>query len=102
MCLMRSAPIYFTCIPSSVIIKLPKCENSNIQKFTFTTNMYTNANGKVSVSGSNNFSQLKNYNKNRVYKIVEQFHEVMFLKIKPCKLLDIHNKNQELVVATIS
>lgn len=53
--------------------------------------MYTNANGKVSVSESKNLSQLK-HNKNLIYKILKRFHEVMFLKNKPCKLLDIHNK----------
>lgn len=89
---MRSAPIYFSCIPFSIIIKLPKCENYNIQKFTLTMKMYTNANGKVSMSESKNLSQLK-YN-NLIYKILKRFHEVMFLKNKPCKLLDIHNKKK--------
>lgn len=91
---MRSAPIYFSCIPFSIIIKLPKCENYNIQKFTLTMKMY--ANGKVSMSGSKNLSQLKH--NNLIYKILKRFHEVMFLKNKPCKLLDIHNKKKLVVV----
>lgn len=66
---MRSAPVYFMCIPFSIIMKLPKCENYNSLKFTLTMNMYTNANGKVSMSGGKNLSQLK-HDKNLVYKIM--------------------------------
>lgn len=32
-------------------------------------------------------------NKNLVHGTVKQFHEVIFLKTKPCKLSNIHNKN---------
>lgn len=34
MCLMMSAPVSFSRIPFSIVIKLTKPENYNIQKFT--------------------------------------------------------------------
>lgn len=74
--------------------------NYKIQKSTLAMKMYTNANGKLSMSESKNLSQLK-HNKNQNYRILKLFHEVMFLENKPCKLLDVHNKNQILVLVIL-